>query len=177
MSRSWRDRRLDAISLIGRFEAKSAAEHFRNAIGCLQRIRDDGDRIWTGDRERRDRWRRSCDTLLRFLTHETSSRRHANESLETALRKFVKEFEHSTTRMAQMLHGLGDDDLMQQFAWWTELAYRFSTYAVLSCWLDDKQDETSVKITVNVIGGTRREEWYHKPMIVPKKHRPATKRM
>ena len=177
MSRKWRDRRLDAISVIGRFEAKSATEHFRNAIGCLQRIRDDGDQIWTGAPERRASGIARVCRKNAATYPEASSRCRANESLETALREFVQEFEHSTTRMAQMLHGLGDDDLIQQFAWWTELAYRFSTYAVLSCWLDDKQDETSVRINVNVIEGTSREEWCHKPMIVPKKHRPATKRI
>ena len=176
MSRKWKDRRSDAISLIGRFEAKSVVEHFRNAIACLQRIRDDGDTIWEGVRGQRRRWRRSCDTLLRFLTHEASDRRRADESLENTLREFVKEFEHSTTRMAQMLHGLGDDDdHREQFAWWTQLAYRLSTYAILSRWLDDKEDATSVRINVNVTEGTRREEWCHQPMIVPKKHRPATK--
>ncbi len=175
MSRKWADRRLDTISLIGRFEAKPTAEHNRNAIGCLQRIRDDGDGIWESAPEQRNRWRRSCETLLRFLTHGVSDRRRANDFLETTLREFVQEFEHSTTRMAQMLHGMGDDDLMEQFAWWTELAYRLSTYAILSRWLDDKKDETSVRININLTDGTKREEWHHKPMIVPKKHRRATK--
>ena len=60
---------------------------------------------------------------------------------------------------------------------WFELVYRFSTYAIISFWIDDKMEHNSVKITMNLTTGKHRQEWTKVEMKVPKKYRQATRKL
>ena len=60
---------------------------------------------------------------------------------------------------------------------WFDLVYRFSTYAIISFWIDDKTETNSVKITMNLSTGEHREEWTRKEMKVPRKYRRTTRNL
>ena len=97
------------------------------------------------------------------------------------MREFIQEFEHSTHRMYQMLHGTladpDDDkaarDIMTLFDW----VYRLSTYALVSAWIDDKQEDYSISIRYNLTTGEVREESRLTKMRVPKKYWKSTRKL
>ncbi len=80
-----------------------------------------------------------------------------------------------------MLHGTSDDpdndpDIKRMLDWFA-LVYIFSTYAIISFWIDDKTEKNSVKITTNLATGERREEWTREEMKVPRQYRHTTKKL
>lgn len=171
----YNERSLQPIDLIGRFEAKSSADHCYDAIATLQRLRDDGRRYWRSDPEALKRWNRGCEVLLKFLN--TLGGR-TKEPLATVMREFVQEFEHAVGRMYQLLFSESAPEgeaTRERFLSWVEFAYRLSTYAILSSRLEDKTEETMISMKVNVWTGEVTETRSHKPMTVPKEYRKATK--
>ena len=68
-----------------------------------------------------------------------------------------------------------DQELSKMFDWFN-LAFRASIYALLSGWIEDKQDETTVSITVDTDTGEVTEEWERSEMRVPKKYRRSAER-
>lgn len=144
-------------------------------ISALQRLRDDGRDYWKSDPQALKRWNRGCDDLLEFLN--TLGAR-TKEPLATVMREFVQEFEHSVGRMYQLLFSElapEGEATRERHRSWVEFAYRLSTYAILSSWLEDKTEETTISLKVSLGTGEVSETRSHKPMKVPKKHRRATK--
>ena len=60
---------------------------------------------------------------------------------------------------------------------WFEVVYRFSTYAIISFWIDDKTEHNSVKITMKLATREHREEWTREEMKVPKEYSRATRKL
>ncbi len=169
----YKERSLQLIDVIGRFEARSSADHCHWAISALQRLRDDGRDYWKSDPQALERWNRGCNVLLEFLN---SIGARTKQPLATVMREFVQEFEHSVGRMYQLLFSASAPEgeaTRERFLSWVEFAYRLSTYAILSSWLEDKTEETTVSLKVNLRTGKVAETWCHNPMKVPKKHRKA----
>lgn len=110
-------------------------------------------------------------------------RRRENEgqSLATAMREFVQEFEHSTKRIDQILHaerpqcdGALDREAVRD---WFDLVFRLSTYAILSEWIEDKTESRSVHISVDLATGEKREARTHEPMEIPRRYQRAAKKL
>ena len=174
-------RHLQLVDLVGRFEAHPSSAHVRHAIGFIERMRDDGGAFWNEDSQQLRRWREYCTTLLEFLNTLGERRYLQHQDLATALREFIQEFEHSTAGMYQMLYGTADDpendENIGHMVEWFSLAYRQSTYAILSTWIDDKEERVSVGIALNMTSGERKETWTRTEMRVPRKYRRMTKRL
>lgn len=175
MEMRYSERSLRLIDLIGRFEAKSSANHCHDAIAALQRLRDDGRGYWKSDPAALKKWDQSCEVLLKFLN--TLGTR-AEEPLATVMREFVQEFEHSVGRMYQLLFSASAPDgetTRVRFLSWVEFVYRLSTYALLSSRIEDKTEETTISMKINLRTGEVTETRSHKPMTVLEKYRKATK--
>ena len=143
-------------------------------------LKEDKWRFWTDGNSQLRRWDRACDELERSQWRLSTFPEISDEEQTTALRKFIQEFEHHTGRMYQMLHGEAHDpDREQGLAIfdWLNLVFLSSVYAIVSGWIDDKQEENLVEIKLNVITGESSQEWTRTDMTVPKEHRRATKRI
>ena len=81
--------------------------------------------------------------------------------------------------MFQMLHSIPvatDPDAEKcQVGRWIDLVYRFSTYAIVSYWIDDKAEENSAHITINLSTRESTTDLKHEPMRVPRMYRPTTR--
>ena len=175
------ERRLHWMDLIGRFEASPSSTHVHDALGCIDALRDEGSRFWEEDSPQIKRWGRCCDTLWTFLNRLSERREVKEESLQTAMREFVQEFEHSTDRMYQMLYGISDDlDKIQDaknLLTWLGLVFRTSIYAILSTWIEDKTEHIETTICVNITTGETSSETTVTPMEVPEKYQKATQKL
>ena len=96
------------------------------------------------------------------------------------MREFIQEFEHSTHRMYQLLYQTLDPDndeavreIMGLFNW----AYRFSTYALVSAWIDDKQEDNSRRTSIDPTTGEVRQEGALTKRSVPREYKHTTKRL
>lgn len=171
----YKERPRELRDLIGRFEARSSADHCYDAIAALQHIREEGRDHFGSDPKALKRWNRGCDELVEFLN--TLGGR-TEELLTTVMREFVQEFEHSVGRMYQLLFSESAPEgeaTRTRFLSWVEFAYRLSTYAILSSRIEDKTEETTISMKINLKTGEVTETRNHKPMKVPKKYRKATK--
>ena len=176
--RRFKERQLRLVDLIGRFEANPSSTHVRDALSAISRLKDDGAKYWDEDSQELRRWREYCNVLWTFLNSTLGQRRHLEKhDLATALREFIQEFEHSTGRMYQMLYSRSDDLDIEHTLHWFDLVYRFSTYALISFWIDDKTEENSAKITINTTTWTTTQEWTRNEMQVPKKYHHAAKKL
>ena len=177
----FKQRQLQWTDIVERFEAKSHSEHVHHAHGLIERLRSEGERFLKRNPDQIHRWYHYCTQLLNFLRDLDQRRDSKQQSLETAMREFIQEFEHSTGRMSQLLHGaLADPDnneAARQIKTLFELIYRVSTYAVVSAWIADKHEETTYRIRVNLTTGDVEDEGAHHPMRVPKEYRKSTKRL
>ena len=175
----FKERQPQLTDLIERFEEKPSSTHARNALGLIERLKDEGANFWTEGSPQLSRWRAGFTTLWVFLNNLGSRRQ--KQDLATASREFIQEFEHTTGRLHQMLYGIPDDHenypKMDPILRWFEMLYRASTYAMISSWIPDKTEEVNVKITVSLTKGVRSEEWDRREMKVPKKYSRATKRL
>ena len=176
----FKKRQAQLMDFVGRFEADSSSTHVRNALGAIERLKDDGAKFWNQDSSQLSRWKDGCTALWAFLNTLGKRRNVEKQDLATALREFIHEFEHSTWRMYQMLYGTledpDNDSSIKQMIDWFDLVYKLSTYALISAWIDDKMEEVSVSVTVSMT--TRRiEKWTRKDMQIPKNYRHASKDM
>lgn len=180
-SRRFNERYGQLIDLVDRFEAESSSTHARNALAAIGRLNDDGANFWNEGSGQLSRWRDYCTVLSTFLNRLGKRRHIEKQDLAKILREFIQEFEHSIGGMYEMLYGISDDpDDNPELEWmlrWFELVYRFSTYAIISFWIDDKKEHNSVKITMNLGSGECKEEWTREEMKVPKKYRGTTKKL
>jgi hypothetical protein len=67
-----------------------------------------------------------------------------------------------------------DDQGVTEIFDWFNLVFRSSIYALLSGWIEDKQEENLVEIQLNLATGESSQEWTRTAMVVPKKYRRAT---
>ena len=179
----FRDRHLELFDLVGRFEAVPWSTHSLSARAVIERLRQEGDTLWTDDPAQLTRWRHYCDVLRTLVATDLGNRRFLQKrTLEAALRDFIVEFEHSGHRMFQMLYGASEtpqgDPYIRSMLSWLEMVYRLSTYAIISFWTDEKWEEKSTTVKIDLTSGeypkTRIEETVvHKKMPKPKdpKHR------
>ncbi len=174
----FKKRQLQLMDFLGRFEAQSSSTHVHNALGAIERLKDDGTKFWNQDSKQLSRWRESCTTLWTFLNTLGTRRDIEKQDLATVLREFIQEFEHSTWRMYQMLYGSVDDPdndpALKQTLDWFDLVYKLSTYTLISTWIDDKTEDVSASITINMTTGEHTEKWARNEMRVPKNYRHAS---
>jgi len=176
-----RNRSLQLGDLVPRFESEPTAVHCRNAVAAIQRLRDDRREFCPDGSAQEARWLKSCDALHDLITGLRKRRELEGQSLGTAMREFVQEFEHSTTRIEQILHADSprkDGELDREAVRdWFNLLYRLATYAILSEWIEDKTESRSVHINVDLASGERREVWAHEPMEIPRRYQRAAKKL
>ena len=60
---------------------------------------------------------------------------------------------------------------------WFNVTYLASTYALVSAWIDDKQENISLSIRVDLTTGNVRQEGTRTKMRVPKKYQSSTRRL
>ena len=177
----YKERRLQWTDIIGRFEAQSHSDHFRNARGLIDRLKDEGARFFDKDSEQLHSWQRYCSVLLTFLNNLSRRRDVEKQSLEIAMREFIQEFEHSTERMKQMLYGAvvdpDNDEDVRQIRDLFNLAYRLSTYALASARINDKHEDVSLRTIVDLTSGEVRQEGTRTKMRVPRKYQKSTRRV
>ena len=177
----FRDRGLRLLDIPDRFEAQPSSVHVYNALCAIGRLRDDGDSFWADSSSQNTRWKEYCVVLYTFINGLDERRHIEQQNLETALREFIQEFEHSISGMYEMLYGTSSDPddstHIQQITDWFELVYRLSTYALASYWIDDKSKEYIGKISVDMRAGEISERWTRKEMQLPRKYRHTTKKL
>ena len=175
------DRPLQWSDVIGRFEAKSSAEHAHNALGLIGRLKDEGRQFWETDSKELDNWHRYCHVMWVFLNSLRKRRDVDEQSLKTAMREFVREFEHSTQRMYQMMYGQvtdpDNDDRVREMMTWFSLGFQTSVYALLSAWSEDKQETNTLTTTVDLTTGEMRQQGTRTEMQVPKRLKKFTKNL
>ena len=175
------ERQLQWRNIVGRFEAYPYSHHLHNALGIVGRLKDEGARYWDEDSQQFKNWQRYCTDVWSFLNNLGQRRDLRQQGLETAMREFIQEFEHSIGRMYQMLYGSvpdpDSDDGVREIMDWFNLAYIASTYALVSAWIDDKQENASLRTILNLTTGEVREEGTRIEMQVPRKYRKSTKRL
>ena len=178
--RRFKNRHPQLIDIVDRFEAIPSSTHIRNARGAIERVREEGASFWKEGSSQLTRWRRYCNVLWDFIQTDLGNRRHLkNQDLATALREFIQEFEHSTGGMYKMLYGTSDDpesdSNITRMLDWFNLIYKFSTYAILAFWIDDKTEHVATTISLNLTTGESTQETTREEMKVPKKYQRATK--
>ena len=173
------ERPLQWTDILGRFEAYSHQTHTHNTLGLIGGLKDQGRTFWPSGSRQLRRWEEGCTELWSFL-NRLGARRYTNkQDLAAAMREFIQEFEHTSGRMYQMLYGEipdGEDDqnITEVFDWFN-FVFRSAIYALLSGWIDDKQDENHVTTTINIPTGEVSQEGTRTFMTVPKKYQRATK--
>ena len=174
----FKDRPLELIDLIPRFEGATAGEHHRNARGFIERLADDGAALFKDDPDRAARWKDGCMELREMITHLGRADR---PDLAKALREFNQAFEHHTRRIHQMAYGADqseDKQQVKQVLDWIAYTYRFSIYAILASYLDDKQVTGHTHYHLDMETRKWAEISHHmEQMQVPKKYQHATKRI
>ena len=172
-------RPLQWTDILGRFEACSHQTHVHDALGLIGRLKDEGRRFWPDGSSQLCRWEEGCTELGGFLNRLGTRRDLCGQDLATVMREFIQGFEHNTERMYQMLYGAvespDDDPGITEVFDWFNFVFRSSIYALLSGWIDDKQDETFVTTTINLATGEVSQEGVRTEMAVPKKYLRATK--
>ena len=175
------ERSLQWIDIIGRFEARSHPSHVRDALAFISRLKGEGRRFWPDGSTQLIRWEEGCTELWHFLNTLAARRNVDKQDLATAMREFIQAFEHSTERMYQMLYGAvedpDDDQGVTEVFEWFNLVFRFSTYALLSGWIGDKQDASTIRTTINLTTGEMAQEGERIEMKIPKKYRRSARRI
>ena len=168
----------------GQVKRVSGIRHIQveTVLGWIGSLKDDGRDFWPEGAPQLERWERGCTELGEFLSRLGTRRDLKNQDLATAMREFIQEFEHHTERMYQMLSepvdgSNNDDERLTQVFDWMNLVFRSSIYALLSGWIEDKQDDFLTTITINLATGESSQETTGTGMKVPKKYQRATKRI
>ena len=177
-------RQLQWTDIIGRFEGSSYFHHLRNALGTINLLEEEGAKFWQRESKRFKTWQSYCTKLRSFLSNLHQRRDLCKQGLETAMREFIQEFEHSTGGLYEMLYGTvaepGSDEGIKKITDWFSLvgvAYLASTYALVSAWNDDKQEPSSLSTIINLTTGEMKTEGTRTPMRVPKKYQKSTRRL
>lgn len=122
----FRDRSSRLLDIPDRFEAQPSSVHAYKALGAIGRLRDDGDTFWGDGSSQNTRWKEYCMVLYRLINRLGERRYIEEQSLETLLREFIQEFEHSISGMYEMLYGTAsapdDSEHIQQITDWFNLS-------------------------------------------------------
>lgn len=180
-TRRFTEREFQWMDLMGRFENRSFSEHHREALGMIGGLEHEGTRFWDRGSQEFQKWRRCCTALREFLNSIRRRRDSKGQPLETAMREFFQEFEHSTGRMYQLMYSTDADterderirEIINRF----NIVYLTSTYALVSAWIDDKQDRNTRTTLVDLTTGEVKQEGTLTRMQVPKKYRKSTRRI
>lgn len=176
----YEDRQLQLIDLLDRFESVPSWKHVRDALGLIGRLKDDGAIFWAQGSAELEKWHQYNGELWSFINNLGQRRDSNGQDSETAPREFIQTFEHSERRMDQMLHQFEGDDTFAieraRIRDWMSLVFRACVYAITSSWIEDKDEEITATIRVNIISGERQETWNRTKMQVPRKYRAATKK-
>ena len=176
----YENRQLQLIDLLDRFERAPSWKYTRDALGLIGRLKDDGAIFWDEGSTHLAEWHKYADELWVFKNNLGQRRDSNKQDLQTAMREFFQTFEHSERRMDQMLHQFADspefDVDCTTIRESISLVFRLCSYALVSYWIDDKQESTIVRMRINLISGERREEWHRIEMRVPKEYRYATQK-
>lgn len=175
------ERPLQLTDALGRFEADSHQTHVHNALGWIGGLKDYGWELWDEDSDQFRRWNKGCTELWGYLNRLGERRDVEKDDLATAMREFIQEFEHTTWRMHQLLYSScdesNDEKTVTDVFDWMNVVFRASVYALVSGWIDDKQDNSRLEVIVNVLTGEFKEELTRDGMKLPEKYRKATKRL
>ena len=175
------ERPLQWTDILGRFEAHSHQTHTHNTLGLIGSLKDLGRTFWPDGSDQLRRWEEGCAELWSFLNRLGLRRDLNKQDLATVMREFIQEFEHTTGRMYQMLYGETpdneDDQKIAEVFDWLNFVFRSAIYALLSGWIEDKQDHFAITTTINLTTGETYQERTGTEMTVPKKYRRATKRL
>ena len=97
------------------------------------------------------------------------------------MREFIQEFEHSTHRMYQLLYETledsDNDEAVREIMGLLNWAYRFSTYALVSAWIDDKQEGNTLMTSIDLTTDEVRQEGALTKMQVPREYKHTAKRL
>ena len=171
MSR-YHERQLQWTDVIGRFEA-GHSDHIHRALAVIGSLKDEGVRFGDRDSQFFHKWQGYCTVLWTFLNN--LGQRRETQGLETAMREFIREFEHSTGKMYQLLYEFVDypdnDQRVKETIFWFDLVYRWSTYTLVSAWIQDKRKNESLRTIVDLASGEVREEGTRSATHGPKKYR------
>ncbi len=177
---SFKHRPPEFFDVIQRFEEKTASCHINMARGAIERLAREGQTFWPDSQNKLTQWQRYCDDIRSIIVNLSGRRYGQKQELETALREFIAEFEHSTHRLFQLVHGAPNagGSVWQRIISLFEAVYRSSTYAILAYWLDEKHEEKTTHMTLRITPDdppriTMGETVTHKSMSKPKnpKHR------
>ena len=175
------ERPLQWTDILGRFEAHSHQIHTHNTLGLIGALKELGRTFWPDGSDQLRRWEEGCAELWSFLNRLGLRRDLNKHDLATVMREFIQEFEHTTGRMYQMLYGEipdnEDDQKVAEVFDWFNFVFRSAIYALLSGWIEDKQDHFAITTTINLTTGETTQERTGTEMTVPKKYRRATKRL
>ena len=154
--------------------------HGEQAVSVIQRICDDGREYFKRDKDnsRIDSWEENCDALIYFLK-DLDQRKHQGQDLSTVMREYFQEFEHSSGRLDQMLHGVaqdhGDDDVVVELWLLLQYAFRESVYGIVAERIPDKKDCEHIDMHVNLSTGLSTTTSYIEKGVTPKKYKHAKK--
>ena len=165
---------------VERFEG-NLNRHRGQAVSVIQRIRDDGREYFKGDKDngRIESWEEYCDGLICVLK-DLDLRKQQGQELSTVMREYFQEFEHSSGRLDQMLHGVthdrGDDDVVVELWLLLTYAFRVSIYGIVAEWTPDKKEVEHIDMHVNLSTGLSKTTCFIEKGETPKKYKHATKR-
>ncbi|MCY4241014.1 MAG: hypothetical protein OXD36_04655 [Rhodobacter sp.] len=148
----FRNRSVEFFDIIQRFEEKTVSCHINTARGAIERLAEEGKSFWPDGQDELTQWQRYCDVIRSIILNLNERRFVHKQELETALREFIAEFEHSTYRLFQLLHGVSDEDgsIRRWIITLFEVVYRSSTYTILAYWLDEKHEEKTTHMTLKI---------------------------
>ena len=173
----YRDRPVDLGTLVPRFDAEPSWMHVRNANALIERMASEGRKLFGANSAQSRRWQDGWNDVKQHISRLGQD----NVDLATALREFIQEFEHQTDRMDQMMFGLTnspdtDSDTRMndtQLCHWVDLIYKATTYAIISSYISDKQETSTLRTTINLTTGEMTQEGTRSEAKVPRKYRHA----
>ena len=176
----FKNRQLQWTDIMERFVDRSSQLHVREALAYIGALRDQGRRFWDADSECLLKWQEYCTPLWKFINDLSRRRDLENQKLETAMREFIHEFEHSTGGMYVLIYGLvgnadGYERIEEIFVWF-DLVFRASTYALVSSWIPEMQDTVSLTTHINLTTSKTKQEGTRTEMKIPKGYQKMTKR-
>lgn len=154
--------------------------HCRHACSAIDRVKGDGHAYFEEGSTKLTRWQKYCQDLNDFILRDLGRRKHKGEGLDTVLREFFQEFEHSSYGLDEMVHQValdrGDEGIVTDLWDWLALALRNSVYAIVAYWTPDKKQVDICHMEINLTTKTTTQKWTREEMVVPKEYKRATKR-
>ena len=160
------------IDIIPRFESQSASEHAYNAVASLDRLKDDGKLFFSHDSSQLKRWERGCNKLK---AHVNTLRSLGSDDMPEAFRQFIRDFEHDSERMFQMIRDLDSDtqpgSSVDSVMAWLAFSYQLSTYAIVASYV--KRDDPTGRIDIQFDSktGAVKDKWRMPRFVVPRRLR------